>query len=858
MINTPSESEIKICIFLPSDNIPTNSGSNILSRFFMSRNSTNTNQKALRVLLIYILLALPFLGTAQQIVTADTIPLVPKILKGSEISEYDQKTRQLVAEVRKLMENRTELESLRKTLKQDDSLIMVELNLLRDTLFVFSLDQLDKFETDVVVYNNKIEPWIKTISDWREDTDQFKKDMEFDLEVWNLTSDSIQSETRKLKDADSTTIRTLNRIEEQLQYNITRLSTLEEDFGNWERDLLDTENSLTLARSELSDVSELINQKKGDYIYNIWVPEYDPIWVKVSDSSKVNYLEGLKLRYQQAIHRSKRFSKDNSGFYSRLVFSFILLLSLIFFMRKRVGDLFREHPEIAVEDNVVLSYPVISALVIFVYSFFILYEVPAQIRYLVFLFSIIPFGFLLWRLKSLIKVRYIVFFVIFSLIFIYISVFSEASRQMRFTMIFINLLCIYFLLDLRKDKELIAGENKYWLGTLPGLIPIFMFFNVMSILANVIGSVQLSLVLTRTVLGTFLAYIVIKESVKLIQSFLYLLIVGPLFRISNIIKEDSQKILNWLEKLARIASYAYWIYLVLGFLKIQDSLFTGVMDFITTPLEVGEVSISLADVLIFYIIIQISIWISRFIRYFLDKEVYPRTHLDKGVASTVSVMIRYTFAFLGFILALAAAGVNLNQVIVGLSALGIGIGFGLQNIVNNFVSGIILALERPISIGDVVRVDDVEGVVRDIGLRASQIRTWDGADVLVPNGSLISGKLLNWTLSDRARRLNFDIRLPLDADIEKAIPIILKATNSVKEIVKNPAPAANYEGHVDGRSVIRVYGWISDINYFFSGGTAFRVAVFEALRKEGFEISLPVINVHMDENPLSSPSPPKS
>ena len=154
-----------------------------------------------------------------------------------------------------------------------------------------------------------------------------------------------------------------------------------------------------------------------------------------------------------------------------------------------------------------------------------------------------------------------------------------------------------------------------------------------------------------------------------------------------------------------------------------------------------------------------------------------------------------------------------------------------------------------------VRVDDVEGVVRDIGLRASQIRTWDGADVLVPNGSLISGKLLNWTFDDRARRLNIDIRLPLDADVEKALPIVLKAAQSVKELAKDPGPAVNYEGHLDGHSVIRVYGWISDINSFFSGGTAFRVAVFEALKKEGFEISLPVIDVHMDQSPVIKTSP---
>lgn len=824
----------------------------------MGFKTNTTNHIIYRFISIALFLSASFMGHSQENEPADSIVRVPRALQGSEIGPYDQQSRQLVADVRSLMENSSELESIQNTLKEDDSLLVEETTALRDTVLRFSLDQLDKIENDLNIYQDRISPWLEQVNQWRSDTDRLRNDISFDIQVWNMTADSVQNLAKSLQASDTAAFATLNRIEVQLESNTNRLTLLNEDFDQWGRLLLDTENALTLAQSEINDASDIISEKKQKFINNIWIPEYPPIWKQDSRNLQEEYWSNMTERSQQIIGRIKRLVSNNSDFYLRLFFGFILLLSIILYMRRRVSTLFKEHPEVAREDNIVLRSPLLSALVIFIYSFFIFFEVPNQIKYLVFTLAILPITLLLWRFKSEIRLRYVIFFVVFALIFVYLSVFSEAIKQLRFTMIIIDVLCIYFLIGLRKDKELIERENPYWLGTLPSLIPVFLFLSALAIFANIIGSVQLSLVLTRTIVGTFLAYIVIKESVNLIESFIYMLIVGPLYRVSNIVKEDSQKVLSWLNKMLRIASYFYWIYIVLGLLKVRDSLLNGLLDFINAPLEVGELSISLGDVLIFYIIIQISTWVSQFIRYFLDKEIYPRTNVDKGVASTVSLMIRYTFAFLGFILALAAAGVNLNQVVVGISALGIGIGFGLQNIVNNFVSGIILALERPITIGDIVKVDDVEGIVKDIGLRASQIRTWEGADVLVPNGSLISGKLMNWTFTDRSRRLDVEVRLPLEADVKKALVIMLKTAKSMKELSKNPGPAVNYEGNIDGRSVIRVYGWIDDLSNGWGTGTAFRIAIYTALRKEGLNITMPVLDVQIDQKPLNNPPLPES
>ncbi|MGB5171690.1 MAG: hypothetical protein WBN69_09700, partial [Eudoraea sp.] len=137
-----------------------------------------------------------------------------------------------------------------------------------------------------------------------------------------------------------------------------------------------------------------------------------------------------------------------------------------------------------------------------------------------------------------------------------------------------------------------------------------------------------------------------------------------------------EEVLKGLYRLLKFCGYFLWLYVILGLLKIREILIDNLLNFITKPLKIGELSISIGNVITFFLIIQLSLWISQFIRYFLDKEVYPRTKIDKGVASTFSIMIKYTLILLGFMLALAGAGVKYSNIAIGLGALGVGIGFG--------------------------------------------------------------------------------------------------------------------------------------------------------------------------------------
>jgi small-conductance mechanosensitive channel len=202
---------------------------------------------------------------------------------------------------------------------------------------------------------------------------------------------------------------------------------------------------------------------------------------------------------------------------------------------------------------------------------------------------------------------------------------------------------------------------------------------------------------------------------------------------------------------------------------------------------------------------------------------------------------------LGIVFAFAAAGIQMDKLAILMGALGVGIGFGLQNIINNFVSGIILALERPIKIGDKLDIPGGSGIVKDIGTRASTVRNWDGSDVVIPNGELISNKLTNWTLYDRLRRIMVEIRVPFDTDMESLSKLLIDTAKGMPEVMKKPGPYVYFKGIGTSTMEINLYCWISNNDNFFSYSNVIRKVVFKALADAGYDIPVPQQEVHISK-----------
>jgi small-conductance mechanosensitive channel len=262
-------------------------------------------------------------------------------------------------------------------------------------------------------------------------------------------------------------------------------------------------------------------------------------------------------------------------------------------------------------------------------------------------------------------------------------------------------------------------------------------------------------------------------------------------------------------------------------------------------LAVGSVAISLGDVVAFGFSLWAAVLISRLVRAVLEKDVLARLELTRGLAASVSRLVNYVILGLGLLFAFAAAGIDLSSLTIVVGALGVGIGFGLQNVVNNFVSGLILIFERPIHVGDAIELENLIGTVKQIGIRASTVRTFDGADVIVPNADLISGRLVNWTLSDRLRRIDVSIGVKYGTDPDRVIELLKGVVKNHTEVLDNPAPQALFMEHGDSSLNFLLRFWTPKFENWWVIKSDVTVSVNHALKEAGIEIPFPQRDLHL-------------
>src|SRR5262249_29396631 len=235
---------------------------------------------------------------------------------------------------------------------------------------------------------------------------------------------------------------------------------------------------------------------------------------------------------------------------------------------------------------------------------------------------------------------------------------------------------------------------------------------------------------------------------------------------------------------------AFWGWLALGRFQLQDAVADGVRGILDTRLRAGQLDLPVAHVLAFVAVVIAVLMATRVVGTILDDDVYSRMTLPRGVPYALSTLTRYAFLLVGFLLALGTLGLDLTRITVLVSALGLGLGFGLQQIMNNFVSGLILLFERPVNVGDSIEMDGLTGDVLRIGIRSSTVHTSQGAEVIVPNSKMIEEKVTNWTLSDRRRRIDLDIGVKGDVDAGQVLAMLTEIAGRDPRVLQAPPPEA--------------------------------------------------------------------
>ena len=239
----------------------------------------------------------------------------------------------------------------------------------------------------------------------------------------------------------------------------------------------------------------------------------------------------------------------------------------------------------------------------------------------------------------------------------------------------------------------------------------------------------------------------------------------------------------------------------------------------------GSFSFSLWNLVLFIISIWLAVIVARFVKFILEGDILPRLNLARGIPGAISAISSYLIVGFGLLVAIMGAGIDLNSFALIAGALGVGIGFGLQDIVKNFISGLILIFEHPIQVGDAVQVDELSGRVMHIGIRSSTIKTWDGAEVIVPNGNLISNKLINWTLSDQRRRIDIRIGVAYGTDVNLVRETLLDCTKQNEKILQSPPPYVLFNDFGESSLDFELRCWTADFSSWVEIRSDIRAAI---------------------------------
>lgn len=276
----------------------------------------------------------------------------------------------------------------------------------------------------------------------------------------------------------------------------------------------------------------------------------------------------------------------------------------------------------------------------------------------------------------------------------------------------------------------------------------------------------------------------------------------------------------------------------------------------TTLFQLQQTPVTLLSVIIFLVFIIGSILIGGIVRRSLLNRVLPRFEIERGLQYTLSRVTYYLIITLGLIISFQFIGLDLSSLAVIFGLLSVGIGFGLQNITNNFISGLIVLFERPISVGDRVEVGGVEGDVMEINIRSTKIRTLNNISIIVPNQEFVGSNVINYSHGDPTYRLDLSVGVSYSSDLDTVLEVLHKVANDHPDVMRTPEPEVHLKGFGDSSWNMQLRLWVSDVKQYRHIRNDVNQAIVRAFRENNVEIPFPQRDLHVRSSvsiPVGSP-----
>jgi len=680
----------------------------------------------------------------------------------------------------------------------------------------------EKFDRQIESYNEMLESLRQMLQRWRATRENAAKRNapKAILQRADETISRILTMQKRVKKLYDETLTRIDTISEESRQFTAMTTTLEEALAKRGMELLTLDHPSIFASLE----------QQGFHLRRYLTESYKAIRY---------ILEQTRLFYATNI----------VALYSHMGTTLFLGLILLYLhLRHRRGKLFVIHDEKVRSSIFFIEHPIAATILLSVLIVPLFYpERPVSVGYLN---AAVALGALLVIVHGIVlpSVRRFIYLltVLFLLTTIQVHI-VEAETEARLVWLLMGILLLTASLRmLRKSGPLYREEYSSEIRFFVRFAPVVPMILIVSIGANVVGAVNLSVKLLASLITSLYLFMIFLIVARIFRGLIVMFVRRRSLESKHLLQEYSQQIQSYLTFLVNLFLMLYWLYLVLKQFDLLYFLENWWQKLMALSWQVGEVVVSVGAVVDFLFVLTLTWFLTRFITIILDLELFSRYEFPRGVPAAIQMIVRYLIITVGVIFALTVLGIRLTDLSLIAGALGVGIGFGLRNIMANFVSGLLLIFERPVQQGDVVEVGGVFGDIQKIGVRATTIKTYDGSEVIVPNADFITKEVTNWTLSSKSRRVKMQYKVAFGNDPRRIIEIIRSAIEKHPEIRKEPAPKILFDGYGDYYLEFTVYFWVDGRLLDIRSETALNI--YEALTKAGIEMPVPFSRISYEND----------
>ena len=438
------------------------------------------------------------------------------------------------------------------------------------------------------------------------------------------------------------------------------------------------------------------------------------------------------------------------------------------------------------------------------------------------------------------------------------DVFSLPLPIFRLYTFLASVVGLFFCLRMAKESTLTEKSSTYNLSLRMGAL----FFAVI-IIAELWGHRALASLVFVSLVRSVAIILVFTLFMYMIRGGLeWLFKSSPLKRSALLQSDDTDTIINRLSHFINMVICGLVLLpAILMVWGLYDSLEGATKGLLALGFTLGSQRITVGLLLGVGGIVYGSFFISWILQKLLVDEVLFKQRVEKGVRLSIARLVNYAVMLIGFLLALSTLGFEISKITIMLSALGVGIGFGLQGIVNNFVSGLILLFERPVRVGDTIEIDGKWAEIKSIGIRATTVQTFDRADLIIPNADLISNQVTNWTLRNRLARLIIPVGVAYGSDVSLVMETLLECAGSNPKVANFPAPKVLFLSFGDSSLQFELRVIVRDFSDRIEVKSALHQEIDRRFREAKIEIAFPQRDVHLhrvDESVSLKPSERKN